>query len=561
MTSLWRGSWQQRLRLLTGLILLAFAAAHFLNHALGLVSLDAMNTFDAWRVAAIRSLVGTIVLIAALAGHVVLSLMKVLRRRTLRMPVWEAVQISMGLLIPAFLLPHVMNTRMAHRFFGVQDTYAYELARLWPNGMLNQTVLMLLVWVHGCMGLHYWLRLSPRYQRVAPVLLGGAVLLPFAAFTGLAAQGRTIAANLAAPASLASFKAQAHWPDEATLAAIMTLNIRSESAFYSILIGMGAFAAGRFVLWRQGGRIVITYPGGITASAEPGLSLLEISRRHAIPHMAVCGGRGRCSTCRVAVIKGQETLEPPSSLEIATLAAIGAGPHVRLACQARPRASLTIVPLIKADRSTLSFAGPAMEERQTAVERDLAVLFVDMRGFTAMTERRLAFDVVFILNQFFSAVGKPIYDQGGWIANYIGDGLIALFADEAGIEGACRAALVAAAEIDTGVAALNKTLKRELQSPIQIAMGLHAGPHVIGHIGYKEVQSQTVIGLAVNIASRMEALAKSAGVQLALSGIVASHAALDTTGLRVESIEVRGLAQAIDVVFIDEARLIGSRLN
>ncbi len=82
-------------------------------------------------------------------------------------------------------------------------------------------------------------------------------------------------------------------------------------------------------------------------------------------------------------------------------------------------------------------------------------MFVDMRGFTALTERKLAFDVVFILNQFFATVGQPVYDFGGWISNYAGDGMIALFSDEAGLGRPAARRCMAAAQIDEAVAALN----------------------------------------------------------------------------------------------------------
>ena len=160
-----RGDTLQRLRIASGLILFLFAATHFLNHALGLIHVDAMHAMQRWRWVVTRSVPGTFLLVTALVTHIGLALYKVAARATLRLPAWELTQLGLGLLIPFLLFPHIVNTRVARVSFGVEDTYLYELARLWPDGALLQTTLLLVVWVHGCMGLHYWLRLTPRLSR------------------------------------------------------------------------------------------------------------------------------------------------------------------------------------------------------------------------------------------------------------------------------------------------------------------------------------------------------------------------------------------------------------
>jgi adenylate cyclase len=156
---LFRGDVAQRLRITSGLILFAFALTHFLNHALGLISIETMHLAQEWRWVVTRSAPGTFVLLVALVTHMALALYKLVRRTTLRMPAWELIQVGLGLLIPFLLLPHIVNTRIARVFFGVEDNYLYELARLWPASALLQSSLLMLVWIHGCMGIHYWLRL------------------------------------------------------------------------------------------------------------------------------------------------------------------------------------------------------------------------------------------------------------------------------------------------------------------------------------------------------------------------------------------------------------------
>src|SRR5262249_6608602 len=157
MPVLLRGDLHQRLRLASGLVLFAFATAHFINHATGLVSLELMHQMQDIRTSVTRSTAGTTVLAASLLTHITLGLYNLATRATLRLPLWEALQIVIALAIPFLLFPHIVNTRIAHVFFGVNDTYLYELARLWPDRAVLQSLLLLFVWTHGCIGLHYWL--------------------------------------------------------------------------------------------------------------------------------------------------------------------------------------------------------------------------------------------------------------------------------------------------------------------------------------------------------------------------------------------------------------------
>ncbi len=552
-SALWRGSVAQRIRLASGLVLFVYAASHFLNQALGLVSIEAVNAYDAVWTALTRSIPGTLVLCAALLAHAALGVWHVARRRSWTMPAWQWLQVGLGLLIPLQLLSHIVGTRVAASAFGIRTDYTYELARIWTATILPQSLLLLSVWVHGCIGLHFWLRVWTGYRRAKSLLFALAVLWPFAALAGVSVQGRAIEAAAANPALSAAATA----PDKttATLIAAWGADVRIVYAAALVLLGAGILV-GTVVVGRRR-TIVVRYADGPAVRTEPGPTLLDISRRNAIPHVSVCGGRGRCSTCRVLVIEGAGGLSPPAADERRTLTTIGAGPHVRLACQTVPRTGVTIMPMVK--------AMPRVDTRQpettAGTERNLAVLFVDLRGFTALTERQLPFDVIHILNQFFATVGEPIHAFGGWIANYAGDGVIALFGNEDGMEAASRAALFAAAGIDKAMSGLNERLKHEMRQPLRIAMGLHAGPHVMGRVGFGASQPMSVVGLAVNVASRLETLAKQESVQLVLSRVVARHGGLDVTGLRAAPIDVRGLSEPLDVIFVEDAGALLERLE
>ncbi len=556
-----RGSAAQRLRLASGLVLFAFAATHFLNHALGLVSLDAMLAFDAARTALTRSSAGSVVLGFALLAHAAAALARLAARATLRLPAWEWLQLGLGLAIPLLLLPHIVNTRVAALAFGVDTSYPYVLTRIWPVAMVAQTLLLLVVWTHGCIGIHHWLRLVPGYRRVAPALLVAATLLPCLALVGVVTQGRALAQANADPQALAALRTATNWPDAAESARLVGWRESASLAFYAAALGAAGFGALRMLGQRRSMRIPVRYVDGPQVRSASGPTLLEVSRLHGIAHMSVCGGRGRCSTCRVRVLGDAAGLSPVEDTERRTLRSIRAPADVRLACQARVRGAVTVQPLVRprqgADAPTLAHADEA-----AGVERELAVLFVDIRGFTSLTEQKLAYDVVYLLNHFFHAVGQAVYGAGGWINDRAGDGVLAVFDPASGgLPEACRAALRACAEVDREVGLLNERLKGELSRPIRIAMGLHCGRHVLGRIGIGEAMTLSVVGPAVNVASRLEAVAKQADVQLAVSAEAARHAGLEVAGLAQQTTPIRGSQTLLDVVLVERASEVSTRFS
>ena len=192
--------WRARLRLWSGCVLFVYVALHLANHALGLVSLDAMEAGRRWFLAIWRNPVGTAILYASFVVHPLNAFWSIYRRRTLRMPRWEATQICLGLAIPALLVSHAVGTRLAYEWFGQEDRYHRLVLIYWdlrPEIGVKQSVMLIVAWLHGSIGIHFWLRLRPWYPRVAPLLLSLAVLLPAVALLGFAEGGRE-AASLAA---------------------------------------------------------------------------------------------------------------------------------------------------------------------------------------------------------------------------------------------------------------------------------------------------------------------------------------------------------------------------
>ena len=553
MNVLLRGDTLQRIRITSGLILFAFAATHFLNHALGLIHLETMHEFQQWRWVVTRSTLGTFILLAALVAHISLALIKLANRTTLRLPPWELVQIGLGLAIPFFLFPHIVNTRIAHVFFGVQDNYLYELARLWPASAIIQSSLLLLVWLHGCIGLHFWLRLNPHYRTAQPFLLFIAIALPLAALGGFMVSGRAVAQLIEDPKALAQVKQLTAWPDAAASEALAQYRLQVRLGFGAALCVVVAYVFWRYYRLSTLPKMSIKYTGGPTVKVPPGPTLLEISRMHSIPHASVCGGRARCSTCRVRIDDGVGNLIPPTYPEAITLASIAAPKNVRLACQVRPDHSITVTRLLR-PASTGPQAVDVIEADAAGAERPLAVMFLDLREFTQLSQSRLPYDVVFILNEFFAATGSAIHTYGGWIDKFLGDGLLAIFGQHHGVEAGCRQALRAARAIDLALDHVNAKLGVEIGRPLRVGMGIHAGPLLLGRIGYGEAVDLTVVGNAVNVASRLEALSKERDCQIVMSADVARHAGYLDDLPTAATVNVRGVAEPMQIICVSRGR-------
>jgi adenylate cyclase len=548
-----RGNVAQRLRLISGLILFVFALAHFLNTAVGLVSLEEMDQLDRWRTFVTRSLPGSIILGLALVTHIVLALWKVATRTTWRLPWWELLQIVLGLIIPFLLFPHMVNTRVANTFFNVEDNYLYELARLWPASAIIQSTLLVVVWIHGCLGIHFWLRLHPPYRAMQPVLLFLAITIPLAALGGFMISGRAVAALIENKDAFDRVKELTRWPNAEVNDLLATYRVWVRLGFLGVLALIAAIFAVRYLSWLSAPKVAINYAGGPKVEVPIGPTLLEISRLNKIPHASVCGGRARCSTCRVRIEEGGENLPPAVFPESVTLAAIEAPANVRLACQIRPTKPLVVTRLLRPVGTGPEAAGVS-ESDSSGTEKPLAVLSVNMREFNELTRTKLPYDVVFLLNQFFTAVGTAIRTQGGTVDKYVGDGLIAVFGQRHGVEGGCRQALRAIRAIDLALDHLNSVIGPELGKPVRIAAGLHAGHLILGRIGHGPAVDLTVVGPAVKIALQLEGLAKERDVQLVLSHDVARLAGWAPDDHLISSVHVHGLEEPLEVVDVPRGR-------
>ncbi|HVO95147.1 MAG TPA: adenylate/guanylate cyclase domain-containing protein [Terriglobales bacterium] len=547
-------------RLVTGLILLTYLSTHLINHALGLISLEAMDAGRRWFLALWRNPFGTVALYVSLLTHFCLALWSLYQRRHLRIPLWEALQLTLGLSIPPLLSLHFVGTRMTHEWFGVEDSYALLVLTLWhasPWDGLKQATLITVAWLHGCIGFHFWLRLRSWYRRAAPVFLGGALLLPVMALLGFSQAGHEVDFLSAQdPNWIARVIERANVPPRSQRESLYRLDDAIILTYVSaILLTLLARVARRLSERRR--RIRISYPGGRVVQVPCGFSVLEASRFAGIPHASVCGGRGRCSTCRIRVVQSGAGLPEPSSAEQKLLQRVGAPPNVRLACQLRPTHDLAVRPLLPA--SALARDGYAQPAYLAGQERTIAVLFADLRSFTGIAEQKLPYDLVFLLNSYFESVGETITVAGGLVDKFIGDGVMALFGIDSGPEQGCRQALAAAERMVERVKTLSESLAEELHEPLRIGVGIHCGPAVVGRMGYGATVHLTAIGDTVNVASRLQDLTKEYNCHLIISAEVAAQSGLAVDDLMRHEITVRNRREALAVFALNDlARIADS---
>ncbi|HZB91449.1 MAG TPA: adenylate/guanylate cyclase domain-containing protein [Stellaceae bacterium] len=548
----------QRARLWSGLVMLAYVVTHFLNHSLGLVSVRVMDVvlrgvYHVW-----ASPPGTLLLYGAFATHYSLALRALWQRRALRMPLAEAMQLVLGFSIPFLLAEHVISTRVGDSLFNADYGYyssvllTFFVASPW-RGVLQLTVLVV-AWVHAMIGLRFWLRLKPWYPRWQWALFAAALLLPTLAILGFAEGGREVAGLAQSPAWVARNAAEHPRAAPADLAFLTDLVLGTRGFFAAALLAVLLARSVRRQLQRRRGLIRLAYGSGRVVEIVPGLSVLEASRLAGIPHASVCGGRGRCSTCRVRIVGDPVGIPLPSLEERRVLERVGAAPDVRLACQLRPRGAVSVTPLLPAMAQPRDgFARPAYLHGS---EREIAILFADLRAFTRLAERKLPYDLVFLLNRYFAAMGHAIEEAGGHIDKFIGDGVMALFGLDRGVDVGCREALAAARAMSLRLQQLNEALAHDLERPLRIGIGIHVGHAIVGEMGYGRAVSLTAVGDAVNTASRLEGVARDNGAELVVSEAVLTHAGIALDESPAQELEIRGRVERLTLRILASARTL-----
>ncbi len=561
LTNALRGISLRQVRLVSGVILFAYLVSHFLNHALGNISLEALATGVTIHTAFWQFLPVTILFYSACVAHTALGIWALYERRQFRWKAIEPLQLALGLSIPMLIIAHVIGIRLGQTLFGHDRLYPQVLFLYWiwaPWRIWTMLLVMTIAWVHGCIGLYFWLRMRAFYKRAAPFLLAIAVLVPTLAMLGFYQSGRMVI-----ELDSEEWRAETQSPNQiGTRAEAQTLERITDYFLigYFGLIGIALLARGaRAINERRRGMINLSYGNGRTVRVPRGLSVLEASLRNNVPHASVCGGRARCSTCRIRIIGDCHDLPKPSQREAFVLGRVGASdPSIRLACQLRPPSDLSFFQLFLPHTSA---DGHESNPTRVGQERYLVSLFVDMRGSTQLAEKRLPFDTVFIVNRFLGAVSQAVLESGGMPNQFVGDGMLALFGLSTSRREACRQALRAAAMIAANVDALNKFLEHDLREPIRFGIGINGGEVIVGDIGYRDHMVFTALGDPVNVAARLQDMTKILACELVVSDEVRATAGLAEDALPAQEVAIRGRNEPMIVRTVADARTLPALVN
>lgn len=572
--------WQLRIRLAAAICMAFFAVVYMVYYSIPLVELQYLITIQNF-ISKILFLL--IILPIAIVLHVSLGLWKLYNRNTLRIPLWEAAQICFGALIPFFLLIFVLRTYGPALIFGKGTGYIDQILFTYPKMSWLYVSMVVVIWTHAQIGVHNVVKLRKWYPKVKLIIIILFTLLPLLGIWGWLKAGEqldTLFRNSSnsqtqeSEPSIDSYNSDYSYSNNDSYNYSDSFSYSNDEFIlyepsyvekeflkiiekYIILFFIGLYTivlSARFIrimIMNNNKSIEIEYPDGKNVKVFPKTSILEASRINHIDHASICGGRGRCTTCRVKVVEGENNLSSIGERERKALNRIEAGEHIRLACQAEcEKGKIAITPLLPPEVESSKARNETKYSAGSEVE--LAVMFTDIRGFTKLSEEKFPYDVVFILNRYFKELGSVIEKHNGVIDKFLGDGIMCYFGLGSEPGKACLDALKAAKEMAIKLKDINDKLKNALKDNLEIGIGINYGPVILGELGYKNNMHLTIIGDTVNTASRLEAANKEAKSQLIFSKNMLGLAKLDLPNIKDTSINVRGRKTSLDIAVVTD---------
>ena len=562
----------RKTRMFSGAVLFLYVIMHLLNHSVNVFSIDLAdavrsNYFNPiW-----QNPVALVLLYGSLIVHMILGFSSIMTRKSFKMKAKDWIQIIFPVLALLFLLQHIAASFIITKIFGGEETYSLLFSVMnseSPSDLIAGAVLFSLmtifIWVHGVIGLDsylkqqavhhnkfvFYIRYPSVFRFIYWVVPVGAVLGWLSGIRNMSfiAQIQSFETGMPIPNYLGSiiFK---YIPQEAFPAVMqvepLVMKYYPLFVLFIILVCIFNVVRARFF-----GRIIVNYPGGETVSIPKGTSVLEASRKAGVPHQSVCGGRGRCTTCRIKVTAHDGILAEPSGHEIKAIERVGLDDNVRLACQLRPTGNISVQPLLNPE-NTLETVRSA--RALTGKEQETVVLFVDLRDFTKLSEKKLPYDVVYILNKYYAVCGEIIEKNGGRLDKFIGDGIMAIFDASSSSKVNSRNAIVSANAISKSMQTLNSEMKTEFSEDMRFGMGIHAGSMIVGMMGYGKTVTETAVGDNVNIAARLEELTKTYKCELVVSKYVTDKADIDTKKLKPKTVDIRGRKDMLEVFTFQKA--------
>lgn len=540
-----------KLKLWTGMFLMFYCVTHHMNHSLGIFGLTVVDYAREYFLLFWRNPVISFFLLFTLVIHIIFSLLRVIKMASFKgFQSHEWFQLITGILTVPLLAIHITTTGIAHRFYGVEDTYTF-----WTSPGLDYfeifffNFIMLFIWLHGYIGIKFWMKVNSNYQKYLRQADIFFLIIPLLSIVGQISIFRESDLKGFFDTEYKEKILKYSNPENIDLNVLLENTIIYFVLPYllSIMVLFG-YRFYYFKIKRRNNSIKVSYPDGGVSNIFPGMNILDASLEAGIPHAHVCGGRGRCSTCRIRIDQDLTQLEPPRQNERRILRSIGAPENIRLACQAYPKIDLNVSPLLSADAN---FQESYFEQKYTyGSDREICILFADLRAFTKMSEKKLPFDIVFILNQYFKLMGQIIENNGGYLDKFIGDGTMALFGIEEGPKEGSRNAINAATKMNDELKKLNESLINDLPFPLKMGIGIHTGNVIIGKMGYKHAKNLTAVGDAVNTASRLESLTKELNSQIIISKYTFELSEYQIKDLEEDTVNIVGKNDLFDIIKI-----------
>jgi serine/threonine protein kinase/hemoglobin-like flavoprotein/class 3 adenylate cyclase len=232
----------------------------------------------------------------------------------------------------------------------------------------------------------------------------------------------------------------------------------------------------------------------VVADAKPGMSVLEASRYNNLAHTSVCGGRARCTTCRVLVLEGAENLAPRTAAEQAVAQRKRWPKNIRLACQARVMGPVTVRRLVMEDDNP-SLVAPRAPKQISVHPALVSVLYMKTVGLHEFADSALAYDVAYVIQRLIETVSDPIEQNGGKIERCTGADLLATFPQKA--PQSAIAALRAALRMQSRVEVFNQYLIKHFDLSLRLRVGLHHGDVMVGNVGHAALAGDQIFGSGV----------------------------------------------------------------
>jgi adenylate cyclase len=296
-------------------------------------------------------------------------------------------------------------------------------------------------------------------------------------------------------------------------------------------------------------RFLLEFPNEGSVWVSEGQTLLDATLSVGIPLFHVCGGNARCSTCRVLIINGAESLTAPNEKETLLKNEMHFPPNVRLSCQTYLTGGGVKLRRIIQDETDIGlYVGSAAgySTQQLGEERELVLLFLDIRDFTPFVKKHLAFDIIHIIRKLFSVFQAILETNGGKIIETAGDGLYAIFSCESNRVQSVQSAVQSGFSILADLEVLNETyFGPHFHEKIQVGIGIHIGKVISGSIQIGKEDRLVVMGYPVNVASRLQNATKELNNNFIISAAAYSLLPTPTEQAVPYMIHVKGIEQPL----------------